>query len=223
MISHLSSLPGRSQFGVKQRPPLQSMQSPAIVIKAADLQDDGTFSGYGSLFGVLDDGGDVVMPGAFSASLAAHKAAGTMPKLLEQHDPAKPIGIWLDMVEDDRGLLCKGRLLLEVQRAREVHALLKGGAIDGLSIGYAIGPDDWSYADSAEQARKFGWYGGGVSYEGRSCRLLHKCDLWEVSVVTFPMLRSARIDDVKHQSHDAAGLAALSAAVDRLSAAIDRR
>ena len=92
--------------------------------------------------------------------------------MLWQHDPTRPIGVWDEVREDARGLYVKGRLLLEVQAAREAHVLLQAGAIDGLSIGYRT--------LRAEKAA------GGQ-------RLLHEIELWEVSLVTFPMLPEARV------------------------------
>jgi hypothetical protein len=123
------------------------------------------------LFGVADQLGDLVERGAFARSLAALKAAGRSVKLLWQHDPAEPMGVW-DMVrEDDVGLKVRGRLLIETRRGREALALLRAGAMDGLSIGYRA-------------VRTVRGEGGG--------RVLTEIDLWEVSLVTFPMLPDAR-------------------------------
>ena len=134
---------------------------------------DGTLiEGYASLFGLADQGGDIVQPGAYTRSLERMTARGGTVKMLWQHDPAQPIGIWDDIREDERGLFVKGRLLPEVARAREAAALIGAGAIDGLSIGYRT--------IAAEKDSK-----------GR--RLLAELDLWEVSLVTFPMLREARV------------------------------
>lgn len=134
---------------------------------------DGTkIEGYASVFGVTDRGGDVVAPGAYAASLAAMAAAGRRVKLLWQHDAGEPIGVWDELVEDAHGLRVRGRLLPEVGRAREAAALLEAGAIDGLSIGYRT--------VKSERVP-----GGG--------RRLLAVDLWEVSLVTFPMLPEARV------------------------------
>ncbi|WP_375455279.1 HK97 family phage prohead protease [uncultured Methylobacterium sp.] len=130
---------------------------------------DGHFTGYASLFGVPDLGRDVVMPGAFAASLRRRGAAGV--RMLWQHDPAEPIGCWLSLAEDARGLRVEGRLNLAVQRAREIDALLRAGGLDGLSIGFRT-----------LEARP----GGGL-------RQLRAVDLWEVSLVTFPLQPGARI------------------------------
>ncbi|SEA23219.1 HK97 family phage prohead protease [Rubrimonas cliftonensis] len=130
--------------------------------------EPGLIEGYASLFGVIDEGGDEVAPGAFAASL---QRRGTSVKLLWQHDPMQPIGVWNALGEDDRGLRVSGRLLPDVRRGAEAAALLSAGAIDGLSIGYRV--------IRAEKRQ-----GGG--------RRLLEIDLWEVSLVTFPMLPQAR-------------------------------
>jgi HK97 family phage prohead protease len=93
-------------------------------------------AGYASLFGIKDQGGDVVQKGAYGASLARLAAGGRAVKMLWQHDPAQPIGIWDEVREDGVGLYVKGRILTEVEKGREAAALLTAGAIDGLSIGY---------------------------------------------------------------------------------------
>jgi HK97 family phage prohead protease len=128
--------------------------------------------GYASLFGDPDRGGDVVAPGAFAASLQRMANEGRRVRMLWQHDPAQPIGVWDEAREDARGLWVKGRLLDGVARAREAAALIEAGALDGLSIGYrtlrAVKTD-------------------------KGHRLLTELELWEVSLVTFPMLPSARV------------------------------
>jgi HK97 family phage prohead protease len=136
------------------------------------LKDGAEIAGYASLFGAADQGGDVVQKGAYGGSLARLAKLGSGVKMLWQHDPTRPIGVWDEVREDGRGLWVKGRLLLEVQAAREAHVLLQAGAIDGLSIGYRT--------LRSEKAA------GGQ-------RLLHEIELWEVSLVTFPMLPEARV------------------------------
>ncbi len=135
---------------------------------------DATFEGYASLFGTPDLGRDVVMPGAFRASLARRGAHGI--RMLFQHDPAQPIGVWLGLAEDARGLRVTGRLNLAVQRGRELLALMRDGALDGLSIGFRV--------ERASPDRA-----GGL-------RRLASVDLWEVSLVTFPLLPGARVTRV---------------------------
>jgi HK97 family phage prohead protease len=140
-----------------------------------DVAGTGEFEGYASLFGVADLAGDIVERGAFRESLSRRGARGV--SLLWQHDPATPIGRWISLVEDARGLKVRGRLSLEVMRARELRALMRDGAVDGLSIGFRTGR---ARADPAT---------------GR--RHLISLDLWEVSLVTFPMLPGARVTAVK--------------------------
>ncbi|HDR27231.1 HK97 family phage prohead protease [Rhodovulum sp.] len=136
------------------------------------LAEGAVIEGYASLFGATDQGGDVVQAGAYGACLKRMASEGRRVKMLWQHDPAQPIGIWDEVREDGRGLYVKGRLLPEVARAREAAALVSAGAIDGLSIGYRT--------KRAEQ-----------DASGR--RLLAELELWEVSLVTFPMLAEARV------------------------------
>ena len=115
-------------------------------------------------------------------------------KMLFQHNPSEPIGIWDTIKEDTRGLYVRGRLMPEVARAREVLALMRAGALDGLSIGFRA-------LKGRRDART------GV-------RRLEKVDLWEISVVTFPLLPGARVAHVK--SHDRHRLAASIAAATNL-------
>ena len=144
-------------------------------IKAVNA--DGTVEGYGSVFGVRDNYDDVIAKGAFIQSLKDHKAAGTMPAMLWQHDADKPIGIWTEMVEDEKGLRIKGQLAMETVKGKEAHALLKMGAINGLSIGFMS--KQWAYDRETE------------------VRTLTEIDLWEVSLVTFPANEKARVTNVK--------------------------
>ena len=147
-----------------------------------EVAADGYFQGYASLFGREDLGRDVVMPGAFARSLAARGAKGV--RMLFQHDPAEPIGVWEEIREDGRGLYVRGRLMPDVARAREVLSLMRAGAIDGLSIGFRT-------LRGRKDARS------GI-------RRLYEVDLWEVSVVTFPMLPAARVSAVKAMGGEAA-------------------
>ena len=128
--------------------------------------------GYASLFGQGDQGGDIVQPRAYQQSLARIEAEGRRIKMLWQHDPAQPIGIWDEVREDARGLYVKGRLLDSVARGREAAALIAAGAIDGLSIGYRT---------------------KAAVRNDKGQRVLTELELWEVSLVTFPMLPSARV------------------------------
>ncbi len=136
----------------------------------ADVDEEGVVSGYASKFGVRDEGGDIVAPGAFSKSLNQRK-----PKMLWQHDPWQPIGVWEHVKEDDVGLKVMGRINLELQNGREIFSNLKFGAVDCMSIGY--------HTRTAEKID--------------GARLLKEIDLFEISFVTFPMLPAARIESVK--------------------------
>ena len=153
----------------------REVRSFALQIKAA--ADDGTVEGYGSVFGVRDNYDDVIAKGAFVQSLKDHKAAGTMPAMLWQHDADKPIGVWTEMVEDEKGLRIKGQLAMETVKGKEAHALLKMGALNGLSIGFMS--KEWAYDRETE------------------VRTLTAIDLWEVSLVTFPANEKARVTNVK--------------------------
>ena len=139
------------------------------------ISESGSFEGYASLFGKKDMGGDIVVKGAFETSLKKRGASGI--RMLFQHDPGEPIGVWREIREDARGLFVRGQLLPQIARSREILALMREGAVDGLSIGF--------------RTRR-----GQSDRKGGTRRLL-EIDLWEISVVTFPMLPQARISAVK--------------------------
>lgn len=144
----------------------------------AEATARGEFMGYGSTFGNVDLGGDIVERGAFSSTLAKRGASDVA--MLWGHDVRQvPIGKWLDMREDERGLQVRGQLTLDIPRAREVHAALKEGTVKGLSIGYRIPP------------------GGAEMDRGGKVRRIKSVDLFEVSVVTFPMNTRAQVSRVK--------------------------
>lgn len=129
-------------------------------------------AGYASLWGVADLDGDVVARGAFADSLARTGAAGV--RMLHQHEARAAVGVWDMMVEDERGLFVRGRIMDWSAEARFAAALARAGALDGLSIGFRAG-----------RARR----------EGR-LRVLGAVELWEVSLVTFPMLPGARFSPI---------------------------
>lgn len=150
----------------------------ALDVKA--IGDDGTIEGYGSTFGNVDSYGEIVEPGAFAASLAEAGRKGRTIKMLWQHDPEQPIGVWDELVEDSKGLRVKGRLLITASnRAAEAHGLLREKALEGLSIGYRV------VKAKPDPARE-------------NVILLTKLDLREVSIVTFAANERARVDAVKH-------------------------
>ncbi|TNM65646.1 HK97 family phage prohead protease [Aliirhizobium smilacinae] len=145
-------------------------------LELAGITGDGTFAGYASVFGEVDLGKDRIERGAFMNSLVARGAPGV--RMLYQHDPNEPIGAWKTIREDARGLYVEGVLSPGVGRSHEVFSLMKSGALDGLSIGFRT--------VKARTDAKTG------------VRRILEADLWEISVVTFPMLPSARVSDVKH-------------------------
>lgn len=149
----------------------------AIPFELKGVSEDGTFKGYGSVAGNIDLGRDIVAHGAFRRSLKELADKGDNVKLLWQHNWHEPIGVYTSIKEDDKGLAVEGKLILEVQRAKEAYALLKAGAISGMSIGYNA--KEWEY-----------------DRENR-VRTIKDADLWEVSLVTFPMNPEARVASVK--------------------------
>ncbi|MDR3475195.1 MAG: HK97 family phage prohead protease [Devosia sp.] len=140
-------------------------------MQAIPIDEAGRFSGYASVFGQLDDGGDIVMPGAFAKSLALRGRANI--RLLFQHDPKDPVGVWDKIAEDGFGLWVEGRLIGGVPRADALRRLIENRAIDGLSIGFRT-----------VRAKREASTGH---------RRLLEIDLWEISIVTFPMMDGARI------------------------------
>ena len=143
-----------------------------LLVPEFKADNSGTIEGYASIFGNIDKGGDVVMPGAYAISLAKKPKV----KMLWQHDPHTPIGVWDEVREDEKGLWVKGRILGDVEKGREALALLGAGAIDGLSIGYRTVK---------------------ANRDAKGNRLLEQVEIWEVSLVTFPMNPEATIDAVK--------------------------
>ncbi len=143
------------------------------------VDGNGMFCGYASLFNVRDQGGDIVLPGAFARSLRRKGVRGI--RMLHQHDPAQPVGVWHEILEDDRGLFVRGRLAMGTARGRELAELVRIGALDGLSIGFR------TVVAGRDPARR--------------ARLLKAVDLWEISLVTFPMMPGARIGGLRDVTH----------------------
>lgn len=174
-----------------QHPALQAPERKAAANAVATLDFDiefkyaagddgtatGTVTGYASVFGLLDRGGDIVAPGAFKKTIAAWKKRKQFVPMLWQHDSGCPIGVWTDLEEDEKGLKVTGQLLTEIQAAADARALILGGAVKAMSIGYV------STEDTVDRTT-------GV-------RTLKQVDLWEISLVTFPMLPEALITGAK--------------------------
>lgn len=157
---------------------MENKQAKIVELQIKSLGEDGVFEGYGSMFGNVDAYGDVVVRGAFSNFLNANPDPKGV-KLLWQHDSSQPIGVYKQIYEDEKGLVVIGQLLInEVPKAREAYALLKAGAINGLSIGFSINPE-----------------GATIGQDG--VRYLKDLKLWEISIVTFPANRAANVESVK--------------------------
>ena len=148
----------------------------AIRLDTKALQDDGTFEGYGSVFNNVDQGMDMVLKGAFRNCLKERGCEGI--KMLFQHNSDEVMGIWTDIHEDSRGLYCKGKIAMQVPKAKDTYELMRMGAIDGLSIGYRALDYSWDKDDER-------------------LRYLKEVDVREVSVVTFPMNEAATVTGVK--------------------------
>lgn len=157
-----------------------------IETRLAGPDDSGSVEGYAAVFNAACAYGDVIQPGAFAKTLAEHKAAGTSPLMFWQHNPDEPIGVWTDLTEDARGLRVKGRIITDTSRGRDVHALIRAGAVRGLSIGFRT--------RKAEQRPSGG-------------RVLKDVQLVEISPVSLPAQRRAQVTGIKSEPV-AAGLAA---------------
>ena len=142
------------------------------------VREDGFFSGYASFFGNVDSYGDVVVSGAFTDTIAEWRAKNKMPPVLWNHKSDEPIGVYTEIKEDEKGLYVEGRLLVnEVQRAKEIHALMKAGALDGMSIGYSTTESIYNKETGITE--------------------LLKLKLWESSIVVFPANDLSRVEAVK--------------------------
>jgi len=157
---------------------LARLEAPAVL---ATLNRN-EFEGYASLFGVADGAGDVVAPGAFEKSLKARGLSRI--RMLYQHFAHEPIGVWEEIREDSRGLYVRGRLVSDIERGRDVAALLGEGALNGLSIGFRT-----------QRARRD---------PATGLRVLLEVELWEVSVVTFPLLNGSQVTAIGAKSELAA-------------------
>lgn len=145
-------------------------------------ENDGVVEGYGAVFGNIDFGGDVIAQGAFEKTISGIAASGRKLPMLWQHDGYNPIGVWDVLKEDDVGLYVKGTVLINTRQGADAYEMLKAGAVTGMSIGYSA--RDYSRDEKT-----------GV-------RTLKQLDLFEISLVTFPMNDQARVDNVKTKIED---------------------
>lgn len=148
-----------------------------IGFQVKEVRSSGTFAGYGAVYDVIDKGDDIVCRGAFSESLDSWSSRGRMPALLWQHRQSEPCGVYTKMTEDENGLYVEGKLALKTQRGAEAYELMQMKAISGLSIGFMPRVDFFD--------------------QKTGVRTIQKGDLWECSLVTFPMNDLARVSTVK--------------------------
>lgn len=170
-----------------------------VEFKFAETGAPGEFTGYASVFGVIDSHADVVLPGAFTRTLAERKAAGRgLPPMYMQHgagrgaDP-RPVGVWTGIEEDERGLKVAGKLIgLDTEIGRYNLAQVRDGAMRGLSIGYRVPQGGASYGSKPGEAR----------------RSIKHLQLTEVSIVDEPSNVQATIDGLKSRWGSDAALTA---------------
>lgn len=171
------------------------MQRETKAVTAAEIRiaegDEGRFSGYAAVFGEPDSFGDTIKPGAFRKTIG--KRNGGSVAMLWNHNPDRPIGVWTDLAEDRRGLKVSGQLVLDTAQGREAHALLKAGAVNGLSIGFR--------ARAAERGPNGG-------------RVLTEIQLAEISIVSLPAASKARVTSVRN-TDGTAGIEAFTRAARR--------
>lgn len=152
------------------------------------LNDDGTFTGYGSVFGgKADSYGDIIANGAFQKTLSEGGRNGTGVAMLWQHNSDQPIGVYTDIHEDSKGLSLSGKIAIDTQMGHDAHILMKMGAIQGLSIG-------WDFPKDEAGERDKNSYEINPKTKERTLKMIN---LWEISLVTFPAQTRARITGVK--------------------------
>lgn len=157
----------------------------AVPISIKEVSEEGIFEGYASIFGNVDLGGDVVVQGAFAESLKNNKQANRIIPMLWQHDRFEPIGAWLEIREDKKGLFVRGELMKVTERARGAYELLKKKALGGLSIGFQVAAG-----------------GAADDEQSHGVRKLFKLNLREISLVTMPMNEEAVVTAVKSEAKE---------------------
>lgn len=151
-----------------------------FALDVKEVQPRGTFSGYLSVFDVIDSYREVVAPGAFRNTLSKWKEKDRLPPLLWQHRSGEPLGPFTLMQEDKKGLYVEAQLLVDdIARAKEAYALLKAKVVSGMSIGFNVND-------------------GGEEYDSRAGIIVLKdLDLWEGSLATFPANEACQVESVK--------------------------
>lgn len=160
---------------------------------AAD--EAGVFTGHAAIFEERNSFNEIVKPGAFLRTLTEHQTRNVRPPMLWSHRADEVIGVWTDIREDNTGLAVTGKLVTETAKGREAHALLKAGALNGLSIGF--------------RAR-------GAERGANGLRILTDIELVEISLVALPSAGNARIKQVRSM----ADVSAFTRAVDRATASL---
>lgn len=159
-----------------------------IAFRFEPSADTAEFAGYAVIWGERNAHNEIVQRGAFTKTLAEHRAAGTRPVMLWSHDRAEIVGVWEEVREDDKGLFVRGRLLTEVTSGKDTYERMKAGAVTGLSIGFRV-------PAGGEKRR------AGVRY-------LHEIDLAEISIVGIPSAGGARITSVRSNGRSSESAAA---------------
>ena len=175
------------------------------VLEFKALGGERTFSCYGNVKGNIDHALDRVVDGAYRDSIAAHKAAGTMPKFFWMHNPwDTPVGVWTAMEEDSKGLYMEGKFS-NTPKGNELYELYKDNALDSFSIGYRVNDEKWN--------------------NSLGCNDLIKVDIREISAVTFACNEESRLVEIKSKLGEGKVLtkAELRALLESVPAGLSKR
>ena len=175
------------------------------VLEFKALSGERSFSCYGNVKGNIDHALDRVVDGAYRDSIAAHKAAGTMPKFFWMHDRwDTPVGVWTAMEEDSKGLYLEGKFA-NTPKGNELYELYKDNALDSFSIGYRVNDEKWN--------------------SSLGCNDLIKVDIREISAVTFACNEESRLVEIKSKLGEGKVLtkAELRALLESVPAGLSKR
>lgn len=176
-------------------------------LKFASDASTGEFEGYGAIFGTQDMHGDLILPGAFTQTLAKRAAAGRTLPMYAQHGPHVggdhlPVGIWKNVEEDTNGLKVAGRIAgMDTERGKVIHSLVKDGALSGLSIEYNVPRGSATYGTTAGQPK----------------RTIKAAELHGISLVADPSHAMARVSQIKAAQHELEQIELKLSAGDRLT------
>lgn len=162
--------------------------------------DAAEFSGHAVIWGERNAHNEIVERGAFTKTLALHRAEGTRPVMLWSHNRDEIIGVWEEVREDDKGLFVRGRLITEITGGRETYERIKAGAVNGLSIGFRMRP--------------------GGERRSAGIRYLREIDLVEISVVGQPSAGRARITSIRSSGRTVESAAAFIEACRKAKCAL---